>query len=391
MRRWMIAVAALCACRISAEQFRGVDDGGAGDAGSASDGAIADAPPPMPLAHGYLILTTNTLRLDKDGSGELSFADAAPELETTNATMAAISPHGLRLYVSDVTSGGGGSGIIDDVARGSGGQLGSNHVVGQNCLGPAVLALAPDGSRLAAICQGPAIQTFAIGPDDLLDPEQLFLLPGEPAPVALAWTPDSHCLFVQDASEGELYAYQAVPNGLTSTTGTPNQPTQFSGPPASAVGLGVAVARDGSVLYVAADDIEWFGIGSDCSLSASRGMVAATSPDSLYVDPEGTHLYALFSDPPSHGLDSFQIGSDGSLVRVTGAPYALQTRGFDVEADPTDPGLIYIGTSVGSGSGGSGSGGVVTAEVSDGALGTMTTTGAPAGTMGGVRWFELAP
>ena len=179
--------------------------------------------------------------------------------------------------------------------------------------------IAARGDRLYALNRGSDdVAAFAVGADG-----SLTALAGSPfdtggrAPEGMILSADGRWLFVTHRDDRRLTTLQISPDGL------PSVASSFD---LDAGANGLAVSRDGRFLIAALPHLARVAvleIGADGTLRHAPGSPARADlngADGVALAPDGTSLYVSAADLDRLAISRYRLGEDGVLDRVPGSP-----------------------------------------------------------------------
>jgi 6-phosphogluconolactonase len=207
-------------------------------------------------------------------------------------------------------------------------------------------------------------------------------LPGSPFPAggagtgagigsqgALQVTSDGKYLLAVDAGSNEISVLRIESDGGLKPVG--------GGPVSSGGSEPVSIAVNGSLVYAAnagdgGSNYTGFTLNPGGHLRPLAGSTVplpdGSTPGDVLFNGDGTRLVGVRVGTSL--IDSFAVGSDGTLTAAPGSPFAAQGPGpFGSEFRPTDPTELYVSNA----HGGTGNGSVSAFNV--GSDGTLTSIG----------------
>lgn len=165
---------------------------------------------------------------------------------------------------------------------------------------------------------------------------------------ALQLTEDGQFLLAVDAGSNEISVLRVGMDGALTRAG--------DGPIAAGGRVPVSIAVHGDLVYVAnagdgksGSNYTGFRLSGSGQLSPIAGatvaLPATAMPGDILFNATGTNLIGVEVGPdkgPSF-IDSFRVGSDGTLTPAAGSPFPAQATGpFGSEFSPTNPSRVYV-------------------------------------------------
>ena len=269
------------------------------------------------------------------GAGGALSPMATPTVAAVGPAGIAVSPNGKSVYVSN--SGDG----ISQYTVGPGGALSpmaTPTVAGSE---PGTIAISPDGKSVYVVSNDDGVLQYRVGAGGALSPMGTPAVAAGGGPDGIAVSPDGKSVYVANSNTQGISQFTVGPGGALSPMATP---LVASGPFPG----GIAVRPDGKSVYVAnldstggPDGVSQYTVGPGGALSpmATPAVAAGTLPFGIAVSPNGDNVYV--TNVVLGGVSQYDVGSGGALTPMTTPTVAAGARPFGIAVSP-DGESVYV-------------------------------------------------